>query len=185
MRLRDTSIPGLFLVESEPHHDQRGFFVRVMDASIWRDAGVDPGEFVQDNQSRSVKGTIRGIHVRGGQGERKVVRCARGAMWDVIVDLRPASPTFRRWEAFELDDRNHRQLVIPPGCGHAFLAVTDVDTVYRHSAYYDAASEIAVAWKDPALAIAWPVDGEPIMSERDRNAPPLAALSAEFERWWG
>jgi dTDP-4-dehydrorhamnose 3,5-epimerase len=139
-----------------------------------RELGIK-AHFVQDNHSRSRGPVLRGIHLQRGQA--KLVRCPRGRIWDVAVDLRPDSPTYRRWEGHELDDQRHRQLFIPDGFGHGFCLLSDeADVVYRLSSYYDPALESGVAWDDPELAIEWPIS-DPILSERDRNAPRLAEVT--------
>jgi dTDP-4-dehydrorhamnose 3,5-epimerase len=140
-----------------------------------RRVGVDC-EFVQENQSRSLKGTLRGIHFQTHPGQAKLVRCARGRILDVAVDLRRNSSTFARWEAYELSDENQRQLFVPVGFGHGFLVLSaDADVVYRLSSYYDPATEAGIAWDDPDVAIEWPATGY-LISERDQNAPSLAEV---------
>jgi dTDP-4-dehydrorhamnose 3,5-epimerase len=121
---------------------------------------------------------LRGIHMQRGQA--KLVRCPRGRVWDVAVDLRPGSPTYKRWEGHELDDERHRQLFIPAGFGHGFCLLSDeADVLYRLSTYYDPELETGVAWDDPEIGIEWPID-DPVLSERDRNAPALAEIAASL-----
>ncbi|MCU1677874.1 MAG: rfbC [Frankiales bacterium] len=184
MQIAPTSLAGVVVVSPAPRVDERGFFVRIMDAAIWRDAGLDVTTFVQENQSRSAAGTLRGIHVTAAPGETKVVRCARGRLWDVVVDLRPSSATFRQWESFVLDDVDHRQVVIPPGCGHAFLAQTDADACYRHSAFYEPGRDTAIAWDDPDIGIRWPLTAPPLLSERDRTARSFADALPDLTAWF-
>jgi dTDP-4-dehydrorhamnose 3,5-epimerase len=125
-------IAGALLFTPAPHADERGFFCRTFDAEIVRQAGIDPDGFAQDSVSRSVRGVIRGMHVRRGAGEAKLVRCSYGAVFDVIVDLRPASPTYRNWESFELRGDQQVSLYVPAGCAHGFQALTDpADVSYR------------------------------------------------------
>ena len=170
-----TELEDLVLFEPDVHGDERGFFVETFRGTWMNELGIE-AEFVQQNHSRSVGRVVRGIHLQAGQA--KLVRCARGRIWDVAVDLRPDSPTYRRWEAYELDDDAHRQLFIPDGFGHGFCVLSDeADVVYRLSAYYDPERERCVAWDDPELGIEWPI-ADPILSERDRNAPGLAEISA-------
>src|ERR1700761_1231017 len=119
-------IAGALLFQPVPRTDERGFFSRTFDAAIARDAGIDPDGFAQDSQSRSVRGVIRGLHVRGGAGESKLVRCSYGAVFDVIVDMRPNSPTFRNWQSFELQGDTQVSVYVPNGCAHGFQALTDV-----------------------------------------------------------
>jgi dTDP-4-dehydrorhamnose 3,5-epimerase len=185
MRFRETSLPGVIVIEPEPIADERGFFVRILSADLLREAGIDNSTFVQENQSRSRRRTIRGLHLRAAPGEAKMVRCSHGEIFDVVVDVRPSSPTFGRWERFILDDRRHLQLYIPPGFAHGFQALSDIaDVCYRHDQVYDPALDVAVAWNDPEIGIGWPLR-DPIMSERDRSAPGLSQIRPRLEEWFG
>ena len=176
MKRLPTEIDDLVLIEPDVHGDERGFFVEVFRAWWMDELGIDV-EFVQQNHSRSVGPVLRGIHRQAGQA--KLVRCARGRIWDVAVDLRPDSPTYRRWEGYELDDRDYRQLYIPEGFGHGFCLLSDeADVVYLLSDYYDPERESGIAWDDPEIGIEWPISGDMILSERDRSAPRLAELGA-------
>ena len=176
MKRLPTEIDDLVLIEPDVHGDERGFFVEVFRAWWMDELGIDV-EFVQQNHSRSVGPVLRGIHRQAGQA--KLVRCARGRIWDVAVDLRPDSPTYRRGEGYELDDRDHRQLYIPDGFGHGFCLLSDeADVVYLLSDYYDPERESGIAWDDPEIGIEWPISGDMILSERDRSAPRLAELGA-------
>jgi dTDP-4-dehydrorhamnose 3,5-epimerase len=182
MDVSSTAIPGLVRFQPAPHRDERGFFSRTFDADVARGAGIDPAAFIQDSQSRSWVGVVRGLHVRTGRGEGKLVRCASGRLFDVVVDLRPASPTYRTWVSFMLDGDAQDSIYIPPGCAHGFQALLDPsDTAYRIDRLHDAASAVTIAWNDPELAIPWPL---PVthMSPADRAAPPLAALADELGR---
>jgi dTDP-4-dehydrorhamnose 3,5-epimerase len=175
-------IDGAFLFQPAPHVDDRGFFSRTFDAQVMRDAGVDPCGFVQDSQSRSARGVVRGLHVRGGAGEAKLVRCSYGAIFDVIVDLRAGSPTYRNWESFELRDTEQVSLYVPAGCAHGFQARTEpADVAYRIDRAHDPAEDVSIAFDDPELAIPWPL---PVaaMSARDRSALPLAAALQQLAR---
>jgi dTDP-4-dehydrorhamnose 3,5-epimerase len=168
---------GVVLVESSVHGDERGFFVETFRDSEMAKLGIDV-EFVQENHSRSAGKVLRGIHLQRGQA--KLIRCASGRIFDVAVDLRPDSPTYKRWEGYELDDTEHRQLFIPAGFGHGFCVLSDwADVIYRVSSYYDTELESGVAWDDPEIAVDWPVR-DPVLSERDRNAPPLAEVAASL-----
>ena len=176
MKRLPTEIDDLVLIEPDVHGDERGFFVEAFRDGWMDELGIDV-EFVQQNHSRSVGPVLRGIHRQAGQA--KLVRCARGRIWDVAVDLRPDSPTYRRWEGYELDDRDHRQLYIPDGFGHGFCLLSDeADVVYLLSDYYDPERESGIAWDDPEIGIEWPISGDMILSERDRSAPRLAELGA-------
>jgi dTDP-4-dehydrorhamnose 3,5-epimerase len=168
-------IAGAFLFEPAPHVDERGFFCRTFDAEVVRAAGIDPAAFAQDSLSRSACGVVRGLHVRRGDGEAKLVRCSYGAIFDVVVDLRPASPTYRNWESFELRDDEQVSLYVPVGCAHGFQALTGpADVAYRIDRPHDPGEDVSIAFDDPALAIPWPLPVAAI-SPRDRAAPPLTA----------
>jgi dTDP-4-dehydrorhamnose 3,5-epimerase len=163
------------LFESGPHVDERGFFCRTFDAEVVRAAGIDPAGFAQDSVSRSSRGVVRGLHIRRGDGESKLVRCSYGAIFDVIIDLRPMSPTYSNWASFELQGDTPVSLYVPAGCAHGFQALTEpADVVYRIDRPHDPAEDVSIAFDDPELAIPWPI---PIsaMSQRDRLAPPLSA----------
>lgn len=171
-------VAGALLFRPAPHVDARGFFSRTFDAAVARAAGIDPDAFVQDSVSRSARGVLRGLHLRSGRGEAKLVRCSYGAVYDVIVDLRPGSPTYRNWESFELRDSEQASLYIPAGCAHGFQALTEpADVSYRIDREHDPSEDVTIAHDDPELAIPWPL---PVtaMSERDRTAPPLASVLA-------
>jgi dTDP-4-dehydrorhamnose 3,5-epimerase len=156
--------------------DARGFFLETYRRSVLADFGV-ADEFVQNNHSRSRRGVVRGMHYQLGMA--KLVRCARGAIYDVLVDLRRGSPTFGEWEAFELDDRAHRQLYCPVGFAHGFCVVSEVaDVVYMTSTYYDAGLEGGFAYNDPAVGIVWPDGLELTASARDTSAPALAEIAS-------
>ncbi len=177
MRTVPTSLAGVVVLEPAVHGDHRGFFAETFRADAWAAAGIDVA-FVQDNHSRSRRGTLRGMHFQTAPGQAKLVRCARGEILDVVVDLRRGSPTFGRWEGFALDDAAMRQLFVPVGFAHGFCVVSEVaDVVYKCSSYYDAATESGIAYDDPALGIAWPAGVEPIVSERDAHAPRLADVA--------
>ena len=168
-------IEGALLFKPSPHTDERGFFCRTFDADVVREAGLDPDAFVQHSLSRSVRGVVRGMHVRSGDGEAKLVRCSYGAIFDVVVDLRPASPTHRNRESFDLTDESQVTLYVPAGCAHGFQALTDpADVSYRIDRPHDPAEDVAIAFDDPVLAIEWP-RSPALMSGRDRAAGSLAA----------
>ena len=167
-------INGAIVFRPTPHVDERGFFSRTFDREVVRSAGIDPVAFAQDSLSRSRRGVVRGMHLRRGVGEAKLVRCSYGAIFDVIVDLRPASPTYRNWESFELRDEEQVSLYVPAGCAHGFQALTDpADVSYRIDRPHDPGEDVSIAFDDPELAIAWPLPVT-VMSPRDRQAPPLA-----------
>jgi dTDP-4-dehydrorhamnose 3,5-epimerase len=176
-RRLDTELPDVVLIEPEVHGDERGFLVETFREEEMAGLGIDV-PFVQDNHSRSRGPVLRGIHLQRGQA--KLVRCPRGRIWDVAVDLRPASPTYKRWEGHELDGESHRMLFIPPGFGHGFCLLTEeADVLYRLSTYYDPELESGVAWDDPELGIEWPIS-EPLLSDRDRGAPSLSEVESSL-----
>jgi dTDP-4-dehydrorhamnose 3,5-epimerase len=177
MRRLETRLDGLVLLEPTVHGDARGFFVETFRADVAEAHGI-PLDYVQDNHSRSRRGTLRGIHFQTHPGQAKLVRVARGSVWDVVVDLRRGSPTFGEWEGITLDDETGRVLYIPVGFGHGFLVMSEVaDFVYKCTAYYDPATEAGIRFDDPAVGIEWPSDVELLYSERDRTAPTLAAVA--------
>jgi len=175
-------LPGPLLLQPIVHGDRRGFFLETYRRSLMADLGIDD-EFVQDNHSRSSEGVVRGMHFQPGMA--KLIRCARGAIYDVVVDLRRGSPTFGEWEGFELDDANHHQVYCPDGFAHGFCVVSEVaDVVYTTSAYYDPAREGGFAYNDPAVAIAWPAEVELSASERDSRAPALSEIAGGLPFTW-
>lgn len=174
MRRLPTELTDVVLLEPDVHGDERGFLVETFRESDLSELGIDVS-FVQDNHSRSRGPVLRGIHMQRGQA--KLVRCPQGRIWDVAVDLRPDSPTYKRWEGHELDGEKHHQLYIPQGFGHAFCLLSDeADVLYRLSSYYDPALESGIAWDDPEIGIEWPIS-DPMLSDRDREAPSLADVA--------
>jgi dTDP-4-dehydrorhamnose 3,5-epimerase len=176
-------LDGPLLIEHAVHGDHRGFFVETFRASKVIEMGLPADtQFVQDNHSRSSRGVVRGMHLQIGAGIAKLVRCARGAVVDVIVDVRQGSPTYGKWEAFELSDVNHHELLVPVGFGHGFCVISEVaDVIYKQTAYYDPALERGFAYDDPDVGIRWPLGPEELMpSERDASAPRLRDLAAEL-----
>jgi dTDP-4-dehydrorhamnose 3,5-epimerase len=175
------SLAGVMVFLPAPHHDDRGFFTRTFDAAIARDHGLRPEEFVQDSQSRSRLGTVRGLHLRGGRGEAKLVRCARGAVFDVLVDARPDSPTFGEHVSVTLDDTMFAHLYVPPGLLHGFQALTEqTDICYRIDRAHSPGEDLSVRFDDPELGIQWPRPVETI-SEKDLAAGSWAELVARLE----
>ncbi len=171
-----TELDGVVLLEPVVHGDERGFMVETFSREAWAEAGVDV-EFVQQNHSRSSKGTLRGIHFQTEPGQAKLVRAARGAVLDVAVDLRRDSSTYGQWEAHVLDDEKHRQLFVPVGFGHGFAVLSDVaDFTYLLSSPYDPLTEAGIAWDDPEVGVDWQVS-EPLLSERDKGAPRLSEIA--------
>jgi len=171
-------IEGALLFRPRPVVDERGFFSRTFDADIVSGTGIDAAGFVQDSLSRSARGVVRGLHLRRGAGESKFVRCSYGTVFDVVVDLRAASPTYGNWESFELRDDEQVTLYVPAGCAHGFQALTDpADVSYRIDRPHDPTEDVSIAFDDPELAIPWPVPVT-IMSKRDKEAPSLAEVKA-------
>ncbi len=183
MRIETTELADLLVLTPDPHHDERGLFTRTFDAELF-DAYLGrpdySARFVQDSQSRSHLGVIRGMHGRSGRGEAKLVRCAHGAVHDVVVDIRPGSPTFGSRAEFRLDDATFRHLFIPPGFLHGFQALTTIaDVCYRIDRPHDPTEDLSVAFDDGELAIDWPLEVTAV-SARDRSASSWADLAASL-----
>ena len=168
MRVIPTAISGVLIIEPVVHADARGHFLETFHARTYAAAGL-PGEFVQDNESLSMKGVLRGLHLqlKGPQG--KLVRVVRGEIWDVAVDIRPESPTFGQWVGETLSADNWRQLYVPPGCAHGFCVMSDQALVhYKCTTFYDRDDEVGIAYNDPSLAIPWPI-ADPVLSPKDQR----------------
>ena len=175
MRVHATRLSGPVLLEPTVHGDARGFFLETFRRSQLEEIGILE-EFVQDNHSRSRGGIVRGMHLQPGMA--KLIRCARGAIFDVVVDVRRGSPTFGEWEGFELSDANHHQLYCPDGFAHGFCVLSgEADVVYKTSTYYDSDAELGFAFDDPAVGIEWPGGVALVASARDGSAPPLAEIA--------
>jgi dTDP-4-dehydrorhamnose 3,5-epimerase len=181
MRRLDTRIDGPIMIEPKLLGDERGFFCETYRRNVYAELGI-PEEMVQDNHSRSGKGIVRGMHFQIGAGAAKLVRCARGSIVDVVVDLRVGSPTFGEWEAFELTDDNMRMVYCPVGFAHGFCVTSDIaDVMYKQSHYYNDATERGIAYNDPEVGIEWPVPvAELKPSERDASAPRLSEIAGEL-----
>ena len=174
MKITETSLPGVLLIEPRVFRDDRGFFLETHSARAYAEAGIE-GPFVQDNFSRSVRGTVRGLHFQEPEAQGKLCCVLRGTVYDVAVDVRRGSPRFGDWVGVELSDASMRQIWIPPGFAHGFCVISDVaDFHYKCSRPYAPSAERAILWNDPALGIAWPLAGEPLVSAKDRSAPVLA-----------
>jgi dTDP-4-dehydrorhamnose 3,5-epimerase len=173
LNIRETTLPGVLLIEPKVFADDRGFFIETYRADVFREAGIGDA-FVQDNHSRSAHGVLRGLHYQEPNAQGKLVRCTRGAIFDVAVDIRRGSPSFGRWFGIELSDANKLMLWIPAGFAHGFCALEDnSDLVYKCTSLYDAASDRSLLWNDPDIGIEWPIK-EPVLSPKDANAPRLA-----------
>jgi len=178
VRRLETTLNGPVLLEPTVYGDERGFFLETYRRNALAALGIDV-EFVQDNHSRSRRGIVRGMHYQPGMG--KLVRCVRGAIFDVLVDIRRGSPTFGRWEAAELNDVTHHQLYCPDGFAHGFCVLSEVaDVVYGCTTYYDPATEGGFRYDDPEVGIAWPDGLELTASARDATAPLLAEIAASL-----
>ena len=172
MKVIDTELPGVKVIEPKVFGDHRGFFLETYNAARYREIGIDV-TFVQDNHSKSSKGVLRGLHYQVVQPQDKLVQCVRGAVWDVAVDLRPGSATFGKWFGVELDEASHRQIFVPKGFAHGFCVLTDeAEIMYKCSDLYAPGGEGGVIWDDPDLAIAWPIDA-PVLSDKDAALPRL------------
>ncbi|TDO69683.1 dTDP-4-dehydrorhamnose 3,5-epimerase [Kribbella sp. VKM Ac-2571] len=174
------TIAGALLFRPTPHVDERGFFSRTFDRDAVSAAGLDPDGFVQDSISRSRRGVVRGMHVRSGAGEAKLVRCSYGAVFDVVVDLRPGSPTYRNREVFDLTGDNQVTVYVPAGCAHGFQALTEpADVSYRIDRAHDPAEDVSIRYDDLDLDIPWPLPVT-LVSDRDKAAPSLALATARL-----
>ena len=178
MKVIETRLAGVRIIEPRVHGDSRGFFVETFQAERYRlDAGIDL-PFVQDNHSRSGRGVLRGMHSQRKRPQGKLVRVARGAVFDVAVDIDPRSATFGKWVGVTLSDENCRQLWVPPGYAHGFVVLSDVaDFEYKCTDYYDPSDEVGVMWNDPDVGIVWPLE-DPLLSAKDQKLPSLAQLKA-------
>jgi len=179
MRVVPSIVPGVLVIEPDVHEDGRGFFLETYHAERYGEVGI-AGPFVQDNHSRSIGGTLRGLHLQLRRPQGKLVRVIEGEIFDVAVDVRRGSPTFGRWVGVHLSASNFKQCFIPPGFAHGFCVVSPVAQVeYKCTDLYDPDSEIGIAWNDPAIGIAWPV-AAPTLSPRDRQHPTLEAVRSQL-----
>jgi dTDP-4-dehydrorhamnose 3,5-epimerase len=175
VRFAPATIPGIVIIEPEVYRDPRGFFLETYHAEKYRAAGIS-GSFVQDNHSRSLMGTLRGLHLQLQRPQGKLVRVIEGEIFDVAVDVRRGSPTFGKWMGVTLSAENFRQCYLPPGFAHGFAVVSAVAQVeYKCTDLYDPKSELGIAWNDPAIGIDWPIS-EPLLSERDTRHLTLSAV---------
>ncbi|MDQ6817949.1 MAG: dTDP-4-dehydrorhamnose 3,5-epimerase [Actinomycetota bacterium] len=181
MESLDTKLDGPILLAPRVLGDERGFFCETYRRSVFAELGI-PEEMVQDNHSRSGHGIVRGMHFQIGDGAAKLVRCARGAIYDVVVDIRRGSPTFGQWEGFELTEQNMRIAYCPIGFAHGFCVISELaDVMYKQSNYYAEATERCIAYDDPDVAVRWPLPTESLKpSQRDATAPLLSEIAAEL-----
>ena len=184
MRFTPTDLPEVLIIDPDVYRDSRGFFLETFSSGKYRDGGIRL-TFVQDNHSRSVAGTLRGLHLQLGAPMGKLVRAVVGSIFDVAVDVRRGSPTFGKWVGVTLSADNFRQCYIPPGFAHGFCVETPVAEVeYKCTALYDKSQEIGVAWNSPEIGVAWPVTA-PLLSERDLNLPTLTDALPTLPQWPG
>ncbi len=176
MKVTQTAIPEVLILEPKVFGDSRGFFLESFNARTFREVtGLDV-DFVQDNHSRSGRGVLRGLHYQLQQPQGKLVRVVRGAVYDVAVDVRRNSPTFGQWVGTELSEDNNRQFWVPPGFAHGFVVLSEsADFLYKTTDYYAPQHERCIMWNDPAIGIDWHFDGEPLLSAKDKEGKPLAA----------
>ena len=182
MTITEKRLKGLFEIELSPFEDHRGFFMRTYDASILIKSGLNR-EWVQENHSSSVqKGTVRGLHFQlPPHTDAKLIRCIRGEIFDVVVDIRKDSPTFGQWESIILSEKNKKELFIPRGFAHGFCTLTDYcDIVYKHDNYYNKEYDAGILWNDPDLGIEWPIE-KPILSERDTKQQTLNEFIKKYQ----
>jgi dTDP-4-dehydrorhamnose 3,5-epimerase len=180
MRVIETILPGVLILEPKVHGDSRGFFQETWREDSYNNIGIP--SFVQDNHSRSSRGVLRGLHAQRLRPQGKLVRVSRGAVFDVAVDINPASATFGKHVAAELSDSNYRQMYIPPGYAHGFCVLSeDADFLYKCTEYYQPGDEIGVLWNDAEIGIAWPI-AQPQLSEKDCALPTLRALAEQLKQ---
>lgn len=185
MKITPTDLPDVLVIEPDLHGDERGFFSETFNARVFADATGYSGGFVQDNQSRSAKGVLRGLHFQVHQPQGKLVRVARGAIFDVAVDMRRSSPFFGKWTGVEISEENYRQLWVPAGFAHGLYVLRDqTDVLYKTSDYYAPGDECCIKWDDATIGVEWPLDGTPILSAKDQLGIPFADAPA-FDGFFG
>jgi dTDP-4-dehydrorhamnose 3,5-epimerase len=181
MEVVELSLSGLKLIKPRVFRDERGFFLETFRAERYRAAGISC-DFVQDNHSRSVRGTLRGLHYQSSPGQAKLLRVVSGRIFDVAVDIRPESATFGKWEGVYLDAEEHHQMFVPIGFAHGFCVVSEsADVLYKVSSPYDGATECTLRWNDPTVGVRWPVD-EPVLSPRDQSGEPFSEFARRIGR---
>ena len=179
MKLIETKIPGAIVLEPKVFGDERGFFMETWHKARYEEAGL-PARFVQDNLSFSQRGVLRGLHFQNPDQQGKLVQVLQGEVFDVAVDIRVGSPTFGEWEAVFLSSENKRQFYVPEGCAHGFLVTGDEALfAYKCTAKYNPTAEGYVLWNDPEIAIEWPIEVPPTLSDKDQAAQPLSEIPAE------
>jgi dTDP-4-dehydrorhamnose 3,5-epimerase len=182
VKFTETSLPGVIVIEPDVHHDARGYFLETYHEARYREGGI-PLQFVQDNHSHSVRGTLRGLHTQVRRPQGKLVRAVDGEMFDVAVDVRRGSPHFGRWTGVHLSGENFKQIYIPPGFAHGFCVLSaEVNVEYKCTEFYVREDEISLAWNDPEIGIEWPIS-DPTVSDRDRAAPRLSEILERLPRF--
>ena len=178
MKILSTSFPDVFIIEPAVVKDQRGFFMEIHQQRRYSEAGIE-AIFVQDNLSRSVQGTLRGLHYQVKHAQTKLIQVIEGSIFDVTLDIRRGSPYFGQWTSVHLSDENRRQLFLPEGFAHGYCVLSEfAQVVYKCTDYYSAEDEGGVLWSDPTLAITWPIS-EPLLSDKDSQQPCLADIPPE------
>lgn len=171
MKVIETRLPGVLLLEPKVFGDARGFFLESWNRQTFSELGLDI-DFVQDNHSRSTKGVLRGLHYQLVEPQGKLVRVVSGSVFDVAVDVRKSSPHFGQWVGYELSEENQRMMWVPPGFAHGFLVLSDsADFLYKTTACYAQQWDRGIRWDDPVIGVQWPLDGEPILSDKDQVLP--------------
>jgi len=176
MKIDDSKLSGVLLIEPDVYNDERGFFLETWHQGRYRDSHFPDVAFVQDNHSRSTRGVLRGLHFQKDFAQGKLVQVCRGRVFDVAVDIRIGSPEFGHWVGHELSDDNHHQLWIPPGFAHGFCTLSDsADLMYKCTEIYRADDDFGIAWDDPGIAVRWPVS-DPVLSDKDKKLPTLSEV---------
>jgi len=184
MRFVPTDLPGVLVIEPDVYRDPRGFFLETYHSLKYRDGGVDV-TFVQDNHSRSARGTLRGLHAQRAHPQAKLIRVLQGEIFDVAVDIRRGSPTFLRWVGVTLSAENFHQCFVPTGFAHGFCVLSEsAEVEYKCTDYYDPQDELRILWNDPAIGVTWPVS-EPLLSDKDRTGQPVDALTEQLPVFGG
>ena len=179
MNVIETELPGVLIIEPKVFGDERGYFMESYQAQRYAEAGI-PGPFVQDNLSYSRRGILRGLHLQNPKPQGKLVQVLQGEVFDVAVDVRAGSPHFGKWLGVSLSSDNKRQLYVPPGFAHGFVATSDMAMfVYKCTDYYAPQAELSIAWNDPDIGINWPLDGPPQLSTKDAAGLRLSEIAAE------
>lgn len=180
MTIEKGPLSGLLILTPQVFEDERGYFYESFNAEKLKDFGIAP-DFPQDNHSFSKKNVLRGLHFQSSPGQAKLVRCVHGKIWDVAVDIRTESPTFKQWFGIELSEENKKMFYIPVGFAHGFCVLSETaEVLYKISSVYNGATETGIAWNDPDISVNWPIQN-PLLSERDRQAKPLAEYLGEPE----